>query len=124
MLSPSNKIITVFGCGGDRDKGKRPEMAKIAVLQSHIVILTSDNPRSEDPEEILNDMEEGIDATIAKAKWIRITDRSEAIKTALLMADEGDVVLVAGKGHEKYQEINGLKHPFDDKEKIKAFMNA
>lgn len=124
MQLPKHKIITVFGCGGDRDKGKRPEMARIAVLHSQIVILTSDNPRSENPEDILNDMEKGIDASSTKAKWIRIADRSEAIKTALLMAESGDIVLVAGKGHEKYQEVNGVKHPFDDKEKIRALINA
>ena len=109
------QIITVVGCGGDRDKTKRPIMAQVACEHSDKVILTSDNPRSEDPEAILNDMESGL--TFAhKRKVLRITDRKEAIKTACTLANEDDVILVAGKGHENYQEIKGVKHHFDDKE--------
>jgi UDP-N-acetylmuramoyl-L-alanyl-D-glutamate--2,6-diaminopimelate ligase len=109
------QIITVVGCGGDRDKTKRPVMAQVACEHSDKVILTSDNPRSEDPEVILNDMESGL--TFAhKRKVLRITDRREAIKTACTLANEDDVVLVAGKGHETYQEIKGVRHHFDDKE--------
>lgn len=109
------QIITVVGCGGDRDKTKRPIMAQVACEHSDKVILTSDNPRSEDPEAILNDMEAGL--TFGhKRKVLRIADRKEAIKTACSLAQEDDVVLVAGKGHETYQEIKGVKHHFDDKE--------
>jgi UDP-N-acetylmuramoyl-L-alanyl-D-glutamate--2,6-diaminopimelate ligase len=109
------QIITVVGCGGDRDKTKRPVMAQVACEHSDKVILTSDNPRSEDPEVILNDMESGL--TFAhKRKVLRIVDRREAIKTACTLANEDDVVLVAGKGHETYQEIKGVRHHFDDKE--------
>ena len=107
------RILTVVGCGGDRDKTKRPEMAKIAALRSDQVVLTSDNPRSENPETILDEMEQGLDEQ-ALSKTLRITDRTQAIKTAIKLAQTGDVVLIAGKGHEKYQEINGIKHPFDD----------
>jgi UDP-N-acetylmuramoyl-L-alanyl-D-glutamate--2,6-diaminopimelate ligase len=107
------RILTVVGCGGDRDKTKRPEMAKIAALKSDQVILTSDNPRSENPEMILDEMEKGLDEQ-ALTKTLRITDRTQAIKTAIKLAQPSDVVLIAGKGHEKYQEINGIKHPFDD----------
>lgn len=111
------KIITVVGCGGDRDKTKRPEMAQVACLHSDRVILTSDNPRSEDPEAILNDMEAGI--TFAqKRKTLRITDRREAIKTSCSIAAAGDIILIAGKGHETYQEIKGIKNHFDDKEML------
>lgn len=110
-------LITVVGCGGNRDKGKRPIMAKISVAQSDRVILTSDNPRFEDPQAILNDMLTGIDAS-NKRKVLVIVDRREAIKTACALAQRGDVVLVAGKGHENYQIINDVKHHFDDKEEI------
>lgn len=114
-------IITVVGCGGDRDKTKRPVMAEEACRFSDRVILTSDNPRSEDPEQILRDMEKGLN-TAAKRKTLSITDRREAIKTALSFAGPDDIVLIAGKGHEKYQDIKGVKHHFDDKEElIKAF---
>lgn len=112
------KIITVVGCGGDRDKTKRPEMAKIACNLSDQAILTSDNPRTEQPEAILKDMEAGIPAG-AERKVLTIVDRKQAIKTACRMAQTGDIILVAGKGHEKYQEINGVKYPFDDKEILK-----
>lgn len=110
----NQKIITVVGCGGDRDATKRPVMAAIAAALSHTVIFTSDNPRSEDPEIILDQMMEGLDE-VKRAKSIRITDRLMAIKTAAMMAGNGDIVLVAGKGHEKYQEIKGVKYPFEDK---------
>ncbi len=113
------RIITVVGCGGDRDKGKRPMMAKVACNYSHQVILTSDNPRSEDPEAILRDMEQGVPPHAA-ARVLSISNRLQAIKAACRLAQKGDVLLVAGKGHEKYQEINGVKHPFDDKAVLQA----
>ena len=112
------QIITVVGCGGDRDKTKRPVMAKEACDGSDRVIFTSDNPRSEDPVEILKEMEAGLN-TAAKRKAISIADRKEAIKTALTLAKQDDIVLIAGKGHEKYQEANGVKHYFDDKAVLK-----
>ncbi|MCE3228054.1 MAG: murE [Bacteroidetes bacterium] len=114
----NEQVITLVGCGGDRDATKRPVMAAIACEYSTKVILTSDNPRSEDPEEILNQMQKGINPVDAK-KTLRITDRKEAIKTALSLSNAGDIILVAGKGHEKYQEIKGVKHPFDDFEILK-----
>jgi UDP-N-acetylmuramoyl-L-alanyl-D-glutamate--2,6-diaminopimelate ligase len=119
------QVITVVGCGGDRDKTKRPVMAAEACKYSDRVILTSDNPRSEEPEQIIKDMEAGLN-TAAKRKAISITDRREAIKTAISLAKAEDIVLIAGKGHEKYQEIKGVKHHFDDKEeliKIVALLN-
>lgn len=112
------QIITVVGCGGDRDKTKRPIMAQTACDLSDKVILTSDNPRTEDPAQILNDMEQGLNSA-AKRKYISIADRKEAIKTAVSFANKDDIILVAGKGHEKYQDINGVKHSFDDKEVLK-----
>ncbi len=114
----NEQVITIAGCGGDRDAAKRPVMAKIACQFSNKVILTADNPRSEDPEEILNQMQKGIDPVDAK-KTLRITDRKEAIRTAISLAKPGDIILIAGKGHEKYQEIKGVKHPFDDFEILK-----
>ena len=111
-------IITVVGCGGDRDKTKRPIMAAVACEHSDKAIFTSDNPRSEDPAAILNDMEAGLN-TAAKRKYVAIVDRRQAIKTAVNMAGPEDIVLIAGKGHEKYQDINGVKHPFDDKEVLR-----
>ena len=111
-------IITVCGAGGHRDKGKRPLMAQEAVKQSDTVILTSDNPRDEDPQAIINDMLAGLD-TKQKKKVLNIVDRKEAIRTAAMMAKKGDVILVAGKGHENYREINGVKHHFDDHEVIR-----
>jgi len=114
LRSRNEKLITVVGAGGDRDKAKRPKMANIASLNSDLLILTSDNPRTEDPLQILEDMRPGIDPA-KKAKALVIADREEAIKTAVNFANKGDIILVAGKGHEKYQEINGVKHPFDDK---------
>ena len=112
------RIITVVGCGGDRDRAKRPKMARIACDLSDEVILTSDNPRSEDPVEILREMEGGVPIG-AKHKVLILADRRMAIKTAVKLAKPGDLILVAGKGHEKYQEIKGVKHPFDDKEILK-----
>jgi UDP-N-acetylmuramyl-tripeptide synthetase len=109
------KVITVAGAGGDRDKTKRPLMAQVCARLSDQLILTSDNPRTEDPEQILRDMEAGLDAQGLR-KTLRIQDREQAIKTAVRLAGPGDVILVAGKGHEKYQDIKGVKHPFDDKE--------
>lgn len=115
------QIITVVGCGGDRDKTKRPVMAQAACDWSDRVILTSDNPRTEDPEAILRDMEAGL-SSAAKRKYITLIDRKQAIEEAVRMAKPEDIILVAGKGHEKYQDINGVKHPFDDKEVLqKAF---
>lgn len=113
------QLITVVGAGGDRDRTKRPLMASITAEGSSRVILTSDNPRTEDPEKILDDMEAGITPD-TRRKMLRITSRREAIKTAVLLAAPGDVVLVAGKGHENYQEINGVKHHFDDREELRA----
>ncbi len=111
----NEKLITVVGCGGDRDRTKRPEMARIASQQSELAIFTSDNPRSEDPELILEEMEAGVEPQNYK-KTLKITDRKEAIKTALKMAEKNDIILIAGKGHETYQEIKGVKHHFDDLE--------
>jgi UDP-N-acetylmuramoyl-L-alanyl-D-glutamate--2,6-diaminopimelate ligase len=111
------KIITVVGCGGDRDRTKRPLMAKVSCDYSDQVILTSDNPRTEDPDAIIAEMEQGI-PPYAVQKVLSITKRREAIKTACRLAKSGDVILVAGKGHEKYQEIMGVKHPFDDKQEL------
>ena len=112
------QLITVVGAGGDRDRTKRPEMAAISAEGSNKVILTSDNPRSEDPEKILDDMEAGITPDL-KRKTLRIADRHEAIKTAVMLANSGDVILIAGKGHETYQEVKGVKHHFDDREELK-----
>jgi UDP-N-acetylmuramoyl-L-alanyl-D-glutamate--2,6-diaminopimelate ligase len=114
LRSGHEQIITVVGCGGDRDKTKRPVMAEAACEYSTRVIFTSDNPRSEDPNQILRDMETGLN-TAARKKSISIVDRKEAIKTAVSLANTEDIVLIAGKGHEKYQEIKGVKNPFDDK---------
>ena len=115
------KIITVIGAGGDRDKTKRPEMACIAAERSDHLILTSDNPRSEDPEEIINQMKNGLKSSDTH-KVLAITNRLEAIRTACTLAQPGDIVLVAGKGHEKYQDIKGVKYPFDDKKVISDFL--
>jgi UDP-N-acetylmuramoyl-L-alanyl-D-glutamate--2,6-diaminopimelate ligase len=112
------QLITVVGAGGDRDRTKRPKMAAICAEGSNKVILTSDNPRSEDPEKILDEMEAGITPDL-KRKILRITNRHEAIKTAVMLAKEGDVILIAGKGHETYQEIMGVKNHFDDREELK-----
>lgn len=112
---PAQNLITVVGCGGDRDKTKRPEMAQIAANGSDKVVLTSDNPRTEQPESILDDMEAGLSAG-QLSRTVRITDRRQAIRTACMMAHEGDIVLIAGKGHETYQEVNGVRSHFDDVE--------
>jgi UDP-N-acetylmuramoyl-L-alanyl-D-glutamate--2,6-diaminopimelate ligase len=114
----NEQVITIVGCGGDRDKAKRPVMGEVACELSDRVIFTSDNPRSEDPLDILRDMEEGL-GSAARRKFIAIADRKEAIKTAVSLAKPFDILLVAGKGHEKYQEIKGVKHPFDDKAVLK-----
>lgn len=114
IRSRNEKLVTIVGCGGDRDKAKRPIMAEIAARLSDQVIFTSDNPRTENPETILDEMETGVPPTLYK-KTIRISDRKEAIKAAAKMAEEGDIILIAGKGHETYQEIQGVKYPFDDK---------
>ena len=111
----NEKVITVVGCGGDRDKTKRSIMANIACKLSDKVILTSDNPRTENPVTILEEMQKGVEPIDYK-KTITITDRKEAIKTASALAEENDIILVAGKGHENYQEINGERFPFDDLE--------
>jgi UDP-N-acetylmuramoyl-L-alanyl-D-glutamate--2,6-diaminopimelate ligase len=116
------KIITVVGCGGDRDRTKRPVMAEVACEHSDKVIFTSDNPRSEDPAQIIKDMEKGLSAS-ARRKYISIVDRKEAIKTAISLAGREDILLVAGKGHEKYQEIKGVKNHFDDKEVVKEMFD-
>lgn len=115
LRAGNQSIITVVGCGGDRDKTKRPVMAKKAVQYSNRVILTSDNPRSEDPADILRDMQNGLEAADAR-KYLTVVDRKEAIKTAVSLANSGDIILVAGKGHEKYQEIKGIKYPFNDRQ--------
>ncbi|MBQ0016066.1 MAG: UDP-N-acetylmuramoyl-L-alanyl-D-glutamate--2,6-diaminopimelate ligase [Bacteroidales bacterium] len=117
----NQQIITVVGCGGDRDSSKRPEMARIAVQKSDTLILTADNPRSENPESILNDMEAGL-SNEQKSNTLRITDRRQAIRTACKIAHEGDIILVAGKGHEKYQEINGVRTHFDDREELENLL--
>ncbi len=121
VLEGKGKVITVVGAGGNRDKGKRPLMAKEAARQSDRLIITSDNPRYEEPQAIINDMLSGLDQN-DRMKTLSIVDRREAIRAACIMAQKGDVVLVAGKGHENYQEIRGVKHHFDDKEEILAFI--
>ena len=118
VLNGKGRVITVCGAGGNRDKGKRPLMAQEAVKQSDKVIITSDNPRFEEPQDIINDMLAGLDKQQMK-KVVSIVDRKEAIRTACMMAEKGDVILIAGKGHEDYQEIKGVKHHFDDKEVVK-----
>ncbi len=122
VLNGKGHVITVCGAGGHRDKGKRPLMAQEAVRQSDKVILTSDNPRDEDPQAIIDDMMAGLNAQ-QKKKVICLVDRREAIRTACMMATKGDVVLVAGKGHEDYQEINGVKHHFDDHEVLREIFD-
>ena len=118
---PGQRIITVVGCGGNRDKTKRPEMARIGFRESDLLILTSDNPRFESPAAILEDMRAGLNAADGQSYFV-IEDRSEAIKLAVRMAQPGDIVLVAGKGHEKYQETDGVKHPFDDVAVVKKYL--
>ena len=121
VLEGKGRVITVCGAGGNRDKGKRPLMAQEAVKQSDKVIITSDNPRFEEPQDIINDMLAGLDDQQMK-KVVSIVDRHEAIRTACMLAQKGDVILVAGKGHEDYQEIKGVKHHFDDKEVLREAM--
>lgn len=113
IRTKNESVITVIGCGGDRDKEKRPKMAAVACEKSNKVILTSDNPRSENPDTIINEMMSGVEGQFFK-NTLAITDRSQAIKTACSIANSGDIILIAGKGHETYQEILGVKHPFDD----------
>jgi UDP-N-acetylmuramoyl-L-alanyl-D-glutamate--2,6-diaminopimelate ligase len=122
LVKKDGKIITVVGAVGNRDKTKRPVMAKVSAELSDKVILTSDNPRNEVPEDIINDMKQGLDDQVSN-KVLSITDRREAIRTACQFAKKGDVVLVAGKGHETYQEVKGVKHFFDDKVVIKEIFN-
>lgn len=119
VLDGGGRVITVVGAGGNRDKGKRPLMAKEAARQSDQLILTSDNPRSEEPDAIINDMLAGLNAT-DKARTLCIADRKQAMKTAVALAKKGDVILIAGKGHEDYQEVKGVKYPFDDREVMRA----
>ncbi len=123
VLRGNGKVITVIGAGGNRDKGKRPLMAKESAKRSDRVIITSDNPRFEEPQDIINDMLAGLDKKDSQ-KVISITDRKEAIRTACMLAQSGDVVLIAGKGHENYQEIKGVKHHFDDKEVVKNIFES
>ncbi len=123
VLEGKGKVITVVGAGGNRDKGKRPIMAKEAAKGSDRVIITSDNPRFEEPQDIIDDMLAGLEKDDMQ-KTISIVDRREAIKTACMLAEPGDVILVAGKGHENYQDIKGVKHHFDDKEIIKEVFNG
>jgi UDP-N-acetylmuramoyl-L-alanyl-D-glutamate--2,6-diaminopimelate ligase len=115
IRTKNEQLITVVGCGGDRDKEKRPVMARIAAEHSNRVVITSDNPRTEDPNAIIQEMMQGVDPSNYK-KVLQILNREEAIKTAIALSSPGDVILVAGKGHETYQEVNGVRHPFDDKE--------
>ncbi|KIQ22621.1 UDP-N-acetylmuramoylalanyl-D-glutamate--2,6-diaminopimelate ligase [Flavobacterium sp. MEB061] len=122
IRTKNEQLITVVGCGGNRDKTKRPIMAKIATDLSDKAILTSDNPRNEDPEVILDEMEKGVEPQNYK-KMLRITDRKQAIKTACQLAQPNDIILIAGKGHETYQEINGVRHHFDDMETIKEILD-
>jgi UDP-N-acetylmuramoyl-L-alanyl-D-glutamate--2,6-diaminopimelate ligase len=123
LKTGDTKVITVVGCGGDRDKTKRPIMAKVACDYSDQVILTSDNPRTENPYTILEEMEKGV-PPYATQKVLTIENRRQAIKTACTLARQNDIILVAGKGHEKYQDINGVKQHFDDKEELKIFLDA
>ena len=123
VLNGKGKVITVCGAGGNRDKGKRPLMAQEAARQSDKLIITSDNPRFEEPQTIIDDMMAGLSPQQQK-KTLTIVDRKEAIRAAVMMAEKGDVILVAGKGHENYQEIKGVKHHFDDCEVIQELFNS
>ena len=122
IRTKNEQLITIVGCGGDRDKTKRPIMAKIASDLSDKIIITSDNPRTEDPETIITEMEAGVEPQNFK-KTLSILDRKQAIKTACQFAKAGDIILIAGKGHENYQEINGIRHHFDDMELVKEFLS-
>ena len=117
IRTKNERLITVFGCGGDRDHAKRPKMGKIAAQKSTLAIITSDNPRTENPAEIIKEIEAGVESQNF-SKYTSIPNRKEAIKMAIKFAEPKDIILVAGKGHENYQEINGVKHHFDDKETI------
>lgn len=123
ILDNQGQVITIVGAGGNRDKGKRPIMAKEAVTHSNRVIITSDNPRFENPQEIINDMLEGLSSS-EKNSVLAIESRRDAIKTACMLAQPGDVILIAGKGHETYQDIQGVKHHFDDREEVKTIFNS
>lgn len=122
IRTKNERLITIFGCGGDRDREKRPEMGKVATRKSTLAIITSDNPRTEDPAQIIKEIEAGVESQNF-SKYITIPDRKEAIKMAIKFAEPKDIVLVAGKGHETYQEINGVRHHFDDKETILELVN-
>ena len=122
IRTKNERLITVFGCGGDRDREKRPEMGKVATRKSTLAIITSDNPRTEDPMQIIKEIEAGIEVENF-SKYTTIPDRKEAIKMAIKFAESKDIILVAGKGHETYQEINGVRHHFDDKETILELVN-
>lgn len=122
IRTKNERLICVFGCGGDRDHGKRPQMGNIASNKATVAIITSDNPRTEDPNAIIKEIEAGVEPQNFN-KYISITDRKDAIKMAIKYAEPKDIVLVAGKGHETYQEINGVKHHFDDKEVIRELLN-
>ena len=115
------RVISVFGCGGDRDTTKRPIMGEISGRIADFTIITSDNPRTEDPEKIVSQIEEGIKKT--KGKYTVVVDRVEAIKKAISMADKKDIIVLAGKGHEPYQEINGVKYPFDERIIVNSIIN-
>ena len=121
IRTKNEQLITDVGCGGDRDKTKRPVMAQIAAALSDKVIFTSDNPRSESPEQIIAEMEAGVEPQHFK-KTISIVDRKQAIKTACQLAHANDILLIAGKGHETYQEINGVRHDFDDMQSVKEIL--
>ena len=123
VLTGRGRVITVVGAGGNRDKGKRPIMAAEAAHRSDRLIITSDNPRFEEPQAIIDDMLAGLSPE-DRQKTVSIADRREAIRTACLLAEQGDVILVAGKGHENYQDIKGVKHHFDDKEVLREAMNS
>ena len=118
IRSTNEQLITVVGCGGNRDREKRPVMAKVSASMSDKVIFTSDNPRNEEPTEIIDEMMKGVDVSAYK-KTLRVTDRKEAIRAAVMMCKKGDIILIAGKGHETYQEVKGVKYPFDDREILK-----
>ena len=116
IRTPGQQLIVVCGCGGDRDRSKRPEMAQIAVKYASTAIFTSDNPRHESPEAILDDMVAGLDPGV---RYLRIADRAEAIRTAVMLSRPGDILLIAGKGHETYQIVGDVKHHFDDREEVR-----
>jgi len=123
MRNEGQRLLVVVGAGGNRDKSKRPVMASVAASNADFVVLTSDNPRNEDPNDILNDMKQGI-LPEQSGKVLAITDRREGIKTACMLAKPNDIILVAGKGHETYQEVQGVKHHFDDKEVLREIFES